>query len=478
VSVRGAAVLALAVCALGGCAGSSGAPQSRADGAVPRGDAEDGRADGGDDGDGAAAEVADAERPFDAVTWEVLPPGWRAFDVTAAITVTPPADQAAAWADFPKSARFSFAWDPASARALAGTTAAAPVATNDGRIFQTTDVLSIEVPFASSCGGLATLALGTLTFSVDASGALRGTARGSASYRVSDFVAQADASFSLEGAPDITAPSLALPSATVDPMAPLRFAASEPLMDGAVASLVGSRTGDVVALGPVFVSVNLGIDRLISAFAAPNVTLRAQETYTVEVTGATDLAGNPLVLPAAPVFLTAPRFPLVPNDGFESVTGTMFAGAGVLNGGPLMPIEGRTSLLLNTGFGGGFGFLPYDLGPSLAVRLAVTPGTTLVRFDAQLIAPDPIDQAAFDGVIRAGPEGGPASTSMGVSATGFVKETLPTLGDVFVSPVEPIEMPVSPNGAAEILFEIKGVTFSCSLPPPPTVLVVDNLRVE
>jgi hypothetical protein len=190
----------------------------------------------------------------------------------------------------------------------------------------------------------------------------------------------------------------------------------------------------------------------------------------------TDFAGN---RPKAPVsFTTSAAPPLVPADGFESVTGTMFAGAGVLRGGPLTPIAGATSLLLNTGYGGGFGFLPYGLGSSLSVRLAVPAGATMVAFDSQLIAPDAVDGATFVGDIRFGSVGGSVFVERNVVGTGFTKQTLPELGDVYLSPVKTISLPLSAGAAGEITFEIVGEIDLCHEPPSPTVLVVDDLRVE
>jgi len=65
-----------------------------------------------------------------------------------------------------------------------------------------------------------------------------------------------------------------------------------------------------------------------------------------------------------------------------------------------------------------------------------------------------------------------------LAATGFVKTTLPGLGDIYLSAVKTIEVALPYDATGEILFEIVGVVDLCQPPPSPTVLVVDNLRVE
>ena len=67
---------------------------------------------------------------------------------------------------------------------------------------------------------------------------------------------------------------------------------------------------------------------------------------------------------------------------------------------------------------------------------------------------------------------------MNVAGTSFARVMLAGNGDVFVSPVQTIALPLPPVSNGEVTFEIVGVTFACGLPPSPTVLVVDNLRVE
>jgi len=70
------------------------------------------------------------------------------------------------------------------------------------------------------------------------------------------------------------------------------------------------------------------------------------------------------------------------------------------------------------------------------------------------------------------------AVSRDVDGVGFVKTTLPQLGDIYLSPVAPLELPLPADAKGEILFEIVGTIDLCAEPPPPTVLVVDNLRID
>jgi hypothetical protein len=427
------------------------------------------------DADAAASDAVDTAFDFaDATTFETLPTDRRSYVVTATLTVTPPPNEGGGWPDFPKTHTFTLAWDPAGGRvvASAGGLLASQVTTVDDRTFRATAPLSLSVPFADSCEGVAQIQYDDLEFGVEG-GSWVGAGRGTATYQTGDVVLSAAVTATFTSVADTVAPSVALPTGPVDPLAAFTFPTSEPLPLTASASLVGMTSGDVISLNQTYVAET---DHAFGAFTKRNVALRFGETYELQTTGFVDLAGNaPTTMPK---LTTAAAPPLAAQDGFESLTTSMFGGAGVLRGGPLTPITGSVSLLLNTGFGGGFGFLPYDLGSSLAVRLAVPVTATVVRFEAQLIAPDPIDQATFVGAIRLGGLGEAVSSSMNVAGANFARVALPGNGDVFVSPVQTVTFSLPATDDGLITFEIVGVTFACGLPPSPTVLVLDNLRVE
>jgi hypothetical protein len=455
----------VAALGLAACSSSSNAPDGAAhpDGADAAADA--GAGDGGDDGAGAF--------PVDG--------GFVAFEITATIDeLTADPSQGGGWDAFPKTFKLTVAWDASGSGYSGGGAVSSPIGITRGDAgsgYSSQGPWMTSAPFDAACDKTGSLMLDQVNFFIE-NGALRGTGQGHASYKSGQDTLEASAHVAFVGAPDVSPPTFTATSTSADdpfdPIAGLRFVASEPLPDGDKASLVGTPSGDVVPLRAVHYGGALVT--AVGAFDTPNVALRYGETYRLVTSDLPDFVGN---VPTAPVSVkTRDAPPLVPEDGFESVTGTMFGGAGVLRGGPLTPINGATSMLLNTGFGGGFGFLPYDLGPSLAVRLAVAPGATVVRFAAELIAPDPVDQAFFDGWIHVGSEGRSVTSSQSVVGMGFVKQSLLGLGDIFVSPVQTIEIRLPPDTTDEITFEIVGVTFACGLPPSPTVLVVDDLRVE
>ncbi|MDB4981012.1 MAG: hypothetical protein JWM82_1764 [Myxococcales bacterium] len=398
----------------------------------------------------------------------------HSFDVTATLTVTAPAGDEGVWLDFPKTHTFTLVFDAESRRTLIAARgfdgATTSIAAGDGT---GTTTLVMTLPYERSCTRDAELVFDRVSFIVR-DGVLTGTAQGRAEFQTGADDFSSPITATLAGVADLTPPALTMPTSAVDPLASLSFEASEPLPATVTARLVGAPSGDVIPLEPTRIA---GPERAIRGFAKPELMLRAGDTYTVSVQGLTDFAGNAGAAPSS-TFTTRAVPPLAAQDGFESLTGDTYGGAGVLADGPLTAIAGTKSLLLNTGFGGGFGFLPYDLGPSLTVRLAVPKGATVVRFERRLVAPDPTPAAAFVGAVRLASLLRPVETMMNVAATGFQVVTLPGAGDVYVSSVATVELPLPPGVTDEVTFEIDGVTFQCGLPPSPTLLVVDDLRVE
>jgi hypothetical protein len=292
---------------------------------------------------------------------------------------------------------------------------------------------------------------------------------------VGDQLFAADVTATLAGVVDATPPRFGALAGEIDPLAPPTFLPSEPLPSTATASLVGAASGDVIALVPATVQ-GPGNGQVVTALAVPGQALRAGETYTMKIDGVADFAGHAVA--QAPTFTTRAAPPLAPEDGFEGVATPTLGGAGVLRGQPLMPIAGATSLILNTGVGGGFGFLPYMLGPSLAVRLAVSPGDTVVRFERTIVATSALPRGRFYGTTRVASPGGAIGVGPALEATDLVQVTLPLDGDVFVSSAWTIEVPLPAGTKDEVTFEIIGDTAGCGLPPPSTALIIDDLRVE
>lgn len=403
------------------------------------------------------------------------PVGTHSFDLTTALTVTPRPPGGGYWPDFPTSHASTLVFDADAHLVFLGSNGqvvAADVVT-EGQRHRTTAPVTLPISFNPSCNRLGSVTYDELSFTVSG-GALTGTARGSAQYQTGDQAFLADLTATLAGAPDDTPPRLDAPTADVDPLAPPTLRPSEPLPPTASVTLAGS-TGDTIALMAASVQ-GAGAGQVVTSFSVPGKALRPGSTYSVQVAGVSDFAGH-AAAGVAP-FTTRAAPPLVPEDGFESATAPTLGGAGVLRGEPLMPIAGTTSLILNTGVGGGFGFLPYMLGPSLAVRLTVSPGDTVVRFERRIAAVYDLTMARFYGTVSLASPGGTIATGPALEATGLTKVTLPRDGDLYLSAVETISIPLPPDAAGELLFEIEGQTSGCGLPPPPTALIIDDLRVE
>jgi hypothetical protein len=404
------------------------------------------------------------------------PTATSAFDLTTTLSLTPRPPAGGYWPDFPTTHESTLVFDPAAKLVFMGArgqVVAAETTTTDGQTYRTTAPLTLPIPFNPSCNRLGSVTYDQLAFTVR-NGALEGTATGSAQYVTGDQAFLADLTATLAGVPDITPPTLDAPTADVDPLAPPTLRPSEPLPPTAKVTLSGSG-GDVIVLQAGTVQ-GTGVGKVVTSFAAPGTALRSGSTYTIQLDGVVDFAGKAALAPAP--FTTRAAPPLIPEDGFESVATATLGGAGVLRGEPLTPIAGTTSLILNTGVGGGFGFLPYMLGPSLAVRLPISPGDTAVHFERRIAAVYDLPTARFYGSVRLASPGGTIAEGPALEATGLTKLTLSRDGDLYLSPVETITIPLPPDAVGELLFEIDGQTSGCGLPPPPTAVIIDDLRVE
>jgi hypothetical protein len=426
--------------------------------------------------DGSAGEPGDASGATDVSgadvkARETAPSGWLAFDVTSTIVISPPASEAATWAGFPTTARFPMAWSPAGAAVIVGEAAYSPVDPN-GAGFNTEFRTFAYIPFAASCEGTASLDFDTLTFFIGSDGQLHGTASGDVRYQMGDTLVQTTATFSLTGGPDVTPPTISPLSATTDPLAPVSIEVTEPMAPGGSMALVGTTSGDRIPLEAFLVG---GDSTPLGGFDAPQEMLRWGEVYKIETAGVTDLAGNAIVFATPPTRTTPPAPPLQAEDGFEAVTGTTFAGAGVLKGGPLAPIAGTTSLLM----GNVATFGPYQVGTtSMTLRLAVKPGDTVVRFDRRLVSPIQPPDPAYRGGFLVGVVGKPIQSDADILDDSFTQVSAGAVGVVWESAVGTTTLPLPDGAAGEVSFEIVEEPTACGVPPPPMVMIIDNLRVE
>ena len=113
----------------------------------------------------------------------------------------------------------------------------------------------------------------------------------------------------------------------------------------------------------------------------------------------------------------------------------------------------------------------------LALRLALAPGDTVIRFSYRTVNPSAFDGARF----WMGSEGGQIVVSTLSSATqSTTTATIPGQGSVSLGPITAGEFALPPDAAGELtLLRIAQTAGSSSMPSPPiTGLIIDDLRAE
>lgn len=423
--------------------------------------------DGGAD---APVDVAKDATLSDAKRWDALPKTWLAFDVTATVTVKPPSADAKAWTSFPTTFRFSMGWLPLSARILINGGTTAPISSLNDTIFETAEALFLDVPFPPGCN-TGSILVDQLRFFLGSDGLLGGSGSGSATFWMNEAVFQAPVTFTLSGGPDVTPPTLTPVGGVIDPLTPLFISSSEGLAPKTAITLVGTTSGDRIPLMPQPLDDVFG--QAVASFVAPNAVLRWGEVYKLETAGAVDLAGNALAFTTPATETTPAPPPLQKEDGFEMVGGTAYGGAGVLKGGPLV-IRGTTSLVV----GNGVGFPTFKAGTSMALRLTVAPGDTVVRLAARLVTVAGATEAAFRGVLMVGVVGGTTAALSDVLSDDVQQVSLGAAGNATVSAVQTVEIALPGGASNEVSFEIMAEPNVCGTPPDPSLLVIDDLRVE
>src|SRR6185312_9318646 len=270
----------------------------------------DARPDAARDATADAARDATADAARDATADAVVLTGRHAFDVNVVLAVTPSSSSSGGFVSFPTTAQATLILDASAGRLLIGAagqgSSAATTAT--GGAVAIAAPVSLAVPFSTACGSQATLHFATLVVTVDGAGRLHGTGTGTTVYVVGDIGYNQTFTATLDGLPDVTPPSLPVDTAGVlDPLAPARFAVSEPVPAGTKAQLVAS-DGSVVDLAPDGPSD--GSPAFVTAFRVPGV-LAFGASYRVVLDQLVDFAGNqalppnaPLVTGAAPALLT------------------------------------------------------------------------------------------------------------------------------------------------------------------------------
>jgi hypothetical protein len=422
--------LGLSLLALGGCGARGGAP-----------------VDGGADG---AAPLS----------------GRRSFDVVAGL------GDAAVKANLSPTVAFTLVLDADAGRAIVGARGSAVVVaytSKDGRRF-TVPQFSVGLPSSGQCAAASMLAFTSLDVTVSGS-TLSGQAQGSA--RISCGDCQFDVPFEgpVTGAADATAPLLFPTTIPANPFQQFSLAASEPLPTTAKARLVGS-DGSSFDLEPMVVPGDIPV---VAIFTKPAVVLSANAEFEVDLGGLVDFAGLPGPADTPLRFAAFPAMPLVPPDGFESVTGADFGGATVISGGPLPPITGAHSVY----FGGQGAPAPGGIvvGSALRVRLAVPPGATKVAFSYQMVGQ--YAGSGFDGTINLGSVGRTPGSDTFTTTPHGTQTTWPDGKIVYVTDVATKEIPLPADVTSELLLVIEPFGFGCGGPAPPAGgMLLDDLRVE
>jgi len=193
--------------------------------------------------------------------------------------------------------------------------------------------------------------------------------------------------------------------------------------------------------------------------------------YRLNVDGVTDFAGNAAGPPTLD-FTTRAAPPLVAEDGFESVTGPTLDGAQILLGPAAPVIAGTRSLYMPSAPS------PTAQATQFALRLAVAPGDTVVRFSYRVVEPP----SRPDSTPFAVGSPGASRLVMMLPRTTAPNElvTIADRGSVWVGPLATAEIPLPPDAASEVVIARIQRGYGCpgALLPPVEGIIIDDLRVE
>jgi hypothetical protein len=310
-----------------------------------------------------------------------------------------------------------------------------------------------------------------ITFSFDDSGRLMGAGSGEVVLLPNNGVSARPATMSLIGYADVNAPGLGFSTADsrIDPFTPFSVMAEEPLPPQTRPALHGSG-GDVVALSPAISGGDY-----VMFFAKPSVLLRYGQQYTVDGRGIADFAGN-VVSGSGPSFSTPALPPLVAEDGFESVSDTLLGDAGVIDDRTGATISGARSLWFppRTDPPEGAPLVP---ATQFALRLALSPGDTVVRFKYRTVNPGPGPAATFAVASVGG-----TIVTMDLPADDAVVGTATVgMSEVTLGPIATATIALPSDAAGEIVLARIAPPFAtCGAPRAPAVagIIIDDLRAE
>ncbi|MDB4981984.1 MAG: hypothetical protein JWM82_2736, partial [Myxococcales bacterium] len=385
-----------------------------------------------------------------------LPPltGRHSFVVDAKITIISPG----ANAPLPSAHTFTIVLDFDANFAMVGSAQGAGEGLfsrgNGGAI-----ELKNNVSFSFS-GCFSRLTYQVMSLKPAADGTLTGTATGKGEYAFTDLVNQVDFTATLTGVADRVTPTLSASAGVdlTDPFVQGALVASEPLPVTVKPSLASSN-GETFELTP---NNSNGLN-FRSGFAMPKVFLGYGETYTVVANGLADFAGN--ISKSGPSIEMKPAPPLAAEDGFESLAPASLAG-GIVSDGTNGPVI--------------MGTRSFWAASTFALRLAVKPGDSVVRFSYRLVG-DAFSAAPFGAQgLLLGARGAPVSGASLPDDNGA--RTLfnpPGQAAITLSAVHDASFPLPTGTTNEVVLTRVVSSFICGLPPQPSPgLVIDDLRAE
>ena len=396
----------------------------------------------------------------------VLPTGRRSFVVTSTLTPQP---GGMGFVPLPAMHTFTMVLDWDGRTAIIGSTDGAGAggfqpSAGGGSIGQ----------IGSFRFGTASMGYQSIALTIDAAGKLSGTGQGMATAlpAYTDVgIYTVNLSAALVGVPDVQPPgfdSTAFGPAPLDAFASLTIVATEPMPIDTRLALV-NRRGDRIELGPLATQGGAAF----SFQPSPFKMWRYGEQYSIAFDGLVDFAGNAYP-PGGGVTLTiASAPPLVAEDGFESATGSTLAGAQLLTGTGAPIITGTRSLYVPP--------LPDVLTAGrvqmtqFALRIAVAPGDTVLRFSYREVNPNSFPGSFF----LMGSEGGQVVSPSLPPTQSTTTATISGTGTVQLGPITTAEFALPPDAAGEVTLTriVRGA--GTSMPAPPvTGLIIDDLRAE
>jgi hypothetical protein len=397
--------------------------------------------------------------------------GVHSFDVVAGLGV----GGSASSSDLPPTVRFTLVLDADANHAIVGaqgTAAVVPMGMNGDK--RTLATFSVGLA-STQCSGASSIDFDSL--SVTANGtSLTGTGAGNARVSCGDCEFMVPFSANIVGGPDVTPPLLFPTSIPASPFQIFSLVASEPLLATSTAHLTGD-DGTTIDLEPNIVA---GDVPLVSGFSGPNVVLPTGVGLTISIDQLVDFAGLHGATDAPLRFVYFPPAPLLPDDGFETVTGTTFGGATVISDGPLPPISAARSVY----FGGQSAPAPtgVTVGKELRVRLAVPPGATKLGFSYRLVSLTA--GGGFTGTVNVGSVGKTSassflSTTVGGMLMNGMFTTWPDGQGVWITDTSTFELALPADVTSEVLVDVEPFDPSCrQIAGSLGGILLDDLRLE